>query len=201
MFIHHIEMKIERPHTYLLFLILALTVFLPKAIKCQDSISSSLQKKNTIKGIVILLPLISTNEFSIAIGYERRIDSTSSVELTSSFLFVIDEMGNKTRIFSVFPGYNHYFKKKRKKGPVFRLGSYISFVDKIPNDWGTGIYNFGLGVLGGTRFKISKSRKWHLDIALGLSLNYQIKYDVYRMRDESPWQVLPRPVIHFARTF
>jgi len=194
-------MKIDRFITYSLFLILTLAVLLPKTIKCQDSIANSSEKKNTIKGFVTLLPLISTNEFSIAFGYERKIDTTISVELTSSFLFIVDEMGNKTRIFSLFPGYNYYFKKKSKKGPVFRLGGYLSFINKIPNDKGEGIYKYGLGVLGGTRINISKSKKWHLDIALGISLNYQIKYDVYMMEDESPWQVLPRPVIHFAHTF
>ena len=190
----------EKP--ILVFLLsIGLLLLMPSSTICQENIQVSTFKKNTIKGFVTLVPLLIINEFSVALGYERKIDSLNSLELTSSFLFIIDEMGNKTRIFSLFPGYNYYFKKKREKGPAFRLGGYISFINRIPNDKGEGIYNYGLGVLGGTRIKISKSKKWHLDIALGISLNYQIKYDVYRMSNESPWQVLPRPVIHFARTF
>lgn len=197
----YFNMKTNSFVTFSMFSILAIILLLPNTGKCQNSTTSSPEKKNTIKGFVTLAPLLIINEFSASVGYERKTDSTNSMELTSSFFFFMDEMGNKTRIFSLFPGYNHYFKKKRERGPVFRAGGFISFVDKIPNRRGTGVYNLGLGILGGTRIKISKNNKWHLDIALGISLNYQVKYDVYRMEDESPLQVLPRPILQFARTF
>ncbi|NOX45660.1 MAG: hypothetical protein GXO89_01620 [Chlorobi bacterium] len=96
-------MKIGRFITYSLFLILTLTVLLPKTIKCQDSIASSSEKKNTIKGFVTLAPLLYKNEFSVALGYERKIDSTNSLELTSSFLFLSNEMGDKTKNYALHP--------------------------------------------------------------------------------------------------
>ncbi len=157
--------------------------------------------KHCIKAWVFVFPVFSAFTFSSSLGYEMRFNSNHSIELVGSYFYFEDEMGTTTELLGIMPGYNYYFRKENQKGPEFRLGGYLSFKNDIPDHWGTGSYRYGVGILAGLRVNISKSRKCSLDLAIGNTLSYQEEYDVYIMRDDSPWNFTLRPVVHFVRKF
>ena len=71
-------------------------------------------KKNAIKGMFGVLPPFQMYFIGGSLGYERYLTENHSLELISAYIIHGDEMGYNTKVFSLKPGYNYYFTKKRK---------------------------------------------------------------------------------------
>ncbi len=192
-----------RKSILLLIMICILLVIVPsKPSYSQDSIPKMKDYKNTIKGMVILLPLFSPFVFSASLGYERYIDPLHAVELTGSYFFLVDEMGYRTNIFSIKPGYNYYFKKRSDKGPYFRVGGFLKYSNRLLNSWGNSHEVYGAGLITGIRVNISKKHTCFLDLAFGASVDYTIRHDEWFLDGNiTEWGIAYRPVIHFSRRF
>jgi hypothetical protein len=168
----------------------------------QDSIPFVKEYKNTIKGMAIVLPLFAPFIISTSLGYERYINPFHAVELTGSYFFLVDEMGYRTNIFSIKPGYNYYFKKRSDKGPYFRVGGFLKYSNRLINSWGNSYEIYGVGLIAGIRINISKSHTCFLDLAFGASFDYFIRHDEWFLDgNTTEWAITPRPVIHFSKRF
>lgn len=173
-----------------------------KTISSQDSIPVVMEYKNSIKVMAILVPFSSLFIYYPSLGYEKRINSLHAVEVIGTYFFRRDEMGNNTKVFSIRPGYNYYFPKKREVNPVFRIGGYFNFVNMLPNEWGKSGKKYGVGVIAGTRIDISKSHKWYIDLGIGGSVDFVMGKDEWFLDGNGTgWTLTPRPIFHFTRRF
>jgi len=185
-------------HVFLICLFFGLSV--AKGLYSQDSIPEVKNFNNSIKIITVFTPIPFI--FSISGGYERFIKRAHAVELTGSYFFNKDEMGSTTEIFSLYPGYNYYFRAVKNKGPYFRVGSYLKYVQKYPDDWGNSGQRYGAGLIAGLRLDISKNHKFMFDFACGASADYVVnKHEYFLDENYAEWMPSLRPQLHFTIRF
>ena len=177
-------------------------VLRPEVSYSQDSIIQKKEYNNSIKTIATVIPLILFNEFSISVGYERKLSPKSYIGIQGYYLFFMSEMGDEIRKYSILPEYDYYINADSHKGPYFKIGCYLSFINESSDeDWGSGVYSFGAGLVPGMRINISKNHRFFMDIAFGVSYNYSVEYNTYTTLNESLWRLIPRPIIHFGYRF
>jgi len=193
-----------KKNSILLFMVLSIWLFLTNTVTAQDNVKNNKLTgyHNSVKGMVTLFPMLGAFfEASLSLGYEFRINMTSSIEITGSYLHLIDEMGISTKIVTIMPGYNYYFKKQKQKGPHFRVGTYFRYSKKLADEYGDASFSYGPGMLAGIRLNISKNHRWALDLAFGGSYDYKTEYSLYFLDVKKYWKFTARPVVQIAYKF
>lgn len=196
-------MLLRRSVKQVLLISLFFGFLLSRGLYSQDSISEVNDYKNSIKFFTIgTPPLIFPFIYSVTGGYERFIDHTNAFELVGSYFFNEDEMGSETKIVTIHPGYNHYFKVKKHKGPYFRIGGFFKYSHHFLNHWGSSGERYGAGVIAGLRVNVSKNHRFTFDFAWRISYDYIIgKHEYLLDRNIRGWYPNVRPVIHFTTRF
>ena len=158
--------------------------------------------KNSIKGMVMPFPfLFVLTGGSLSVGYERKINTTLSIDITGSFLYTRDEMDYTKMNLSAMPGLIYYFKKKKEKGPQFKTEVYLHYNYQPADTYSDVLHWYGAGLLAGMQLNISHNQRWKLDLALGASYNYVTSHNLYILDVSHYWKLAPRPVIHIVHTF
>jgi len=185
------------------FLVLTLIKVSP-VISQEEKDKNKTVYKNTIKFMPTIVPF-TTFEAGLSIGYERHINRQNVLELVAYFIYMNDEMGTSGMLLSLKPGYKHYFRVNRDKGPEFWAGAYFSYITTIPkndvNEKCSGSYVFGIGAYVGMRAYLSKKRKWFLDLGYGLSYNRGINYNHYLGTKDISYAFMQRPILQFGLKF
>lgn len=162
--------------------------------------------KNSIKGIAIAtIPIFFPFAASVTLGYERQVSPNKFIELCGYYMYYYDGMGNTNNFISLKPGIKFYTKKKKEKGPEFWFGTYLNYLFSIEswdiNDRCNYHHIFGVGGSAGTRFTISKSRRWYIDLGFGGSINVSVSKDYYFNNHSVTYGILPRPIFQFGHKF
>ncbi len=167
------------------------------ALPGQDTIKPVAEQypKNLLKAMPFVLPTPAGVMTSLSGGFEHFVNKNNSFEVVGvAFRFFSfggtgfsdhGPMFGNFNVFSVKPGYNHYFRFSSAPNFSFRLGTYAYAKFEFP----AARIQAGAGGLFGARINLYRQRLF-LDLAMGISVFYAYSYSFF--------SVGPRPIIHFC---
>lgn len=159
----------------IVFLILLISIC--NCLLAQDTTKIE-EKRNAVKGIVAIVPSFFNG--IISLGYERYINSNSSLCLTLKGYATSGE-DNLRISYSIIPNYNYYFSSKYKFINNICLNPCLIYTNTSYGfeDFEERTDNYGLGLSIGKRMYFSHKKRWFFDIGFGTAY-FKTIYKYYK---------------------